>query len=234
MAARCATNYIRRSQLYRWHESQNGVLCDYIGSPVVEYYAGVADEDAAARTLAICDLSTLPRYGLAGSGAYARLQSGRDAVPEAPNKSQRQANGDLLVRLSSDEFLVLRMQFNGATSELSITPRPDTQSQNYFEIPRQDSHCWFALSGDRVAETLAKVCGVDLRPRHFALYDVAQTSVARISAIIVRHDLGSVPCYSVLASSSAAEYLWDCLFDAMQEHDGIAIGLAALKSLESS
>ena len=36
----------------------------------------------------------------------------------------------------------------------------------------------------------AKICGVDLRPQHFAVGRIAQTSVAKMSGIIIRADLG--------------------------------------------
>ena len=57
------------------------------------------------------------------------------------------------------------------------------------------------------------------------------TSLARMSAIIVRADLGPVPAYAVLGDSSLAEYLWGVLVDAMAEFDGQTVGVAALEQL---
>jgi len=59
-----------------------------------------------------------------------------------------------------------------------------------FPVPRRDASFWFALTGREAAAMLAKLCGVGLRPKRFADRSVAQTSVARMSAIVIRNDLG--------------------------------------------
>ena len=92
----------------------------------------------------------------------------------------------------------------------------------------QDSHAWFTLTGAHLPETLAKVCGVDLREAAFPLGSIAQTSAARINVIVIHHEVYGIPCFSVLCDSAAAEYLWDSLLDAMNEFGGEVIGAAAL------
>ena len=77
----------------------------------------------------------------------------------------------------------------------------------------------------------AKLCGVDLRPAKFPDLAIAQTSVAWLSAIVLRDDRGGTPAYHLLADSAAAAYLWDCLVDAMAEFDGRPAGLAAVRAL---
>ncbi len=46
---------------------------------------------------------------------------------------------------------------------------------------------------------------------------------------MVRDDRGAVPAYHLLANSAAAEYLWDCLLDAMAEFDGRPAGWSAVR-----
>jgi sarcosine oxidase subunit gamma len=79
----------------------------------------------------------------------------------------------------------------------------------------------------------AKICGVDLRPAHFPIGAIAQTSVAKMSAIIIRADLGSTIAYHVCADIASADYLWTCLEDAMAEYGGRIVGLAALRALQA-
>ena len=50
-----------------------------------------------------------------------------------------------------------------------------------------------------------------------------------MSGIILRQDLGELPVFHLLADSASADYLWDCLVDAMAEFDGAPVGLAALR-----
>ena len=73
---------------------------------------------------------------------------------------------------------------------------------------------------------------VDLRDDRFASESIAQTMVARLPTIVIRSDIGEVPALHLLGDSASAEYLWDCLLDAMEEYDGQPVGLAALHNLK--
>jgi sarcosine oxidase subunit gamma len=77
----------------------------------------------------------------------------------------------------------------------------------------------------------SKICGVDLRTHKFSHSHIAQTSVAKTNAVVIRNDLGSTPVFYVLSDISGVEFLWDCLLDAMQEYGGYAVGVSALQRL---
>ena len=72
---------------------------------------------------------------------------------------------------------------------------------------------------------------MDLREEKFARGDVAQTSLARVDAVMIRHQLGNTPCFHILSDSSSAEFLWTSLLDAALEFDGGPVGMAALRGL---
>ena len=57
---------------------------------------------------------------------------------------------------------------------------------------------------------------------------IAQTSVARLSSIVIRHDIVEAVSFSILAESASAEYLLDCLIDAMSEFSGAICDVEAL------
>ncbi len=107
----------------------------------------------------------------------------------------------------------------------------ETPPPRGYPVPRQDSHAWFLVTGGHAAAMFAKLCAVDLRPAKFAVGRIAQTMLAEVSAIVVRDDRGGVPAYHLLADSAAAEYLWDCLLDAMTEFDGRPAGWSAVRDL---
>ncbi|MNQ92516.1 Sarcosine oxidase, gamma subunit family [compost metagenome] len=98
---------------------------------------------------------------------------------------------------------------------------------NYL-LPREDSHGWLQLSGVYIAEVMAKLCGVDLRPQAFAPGAVAQTSAARINVIVI--NLGSVatPVFQILFDRASLDYFRGALMDAMGEFDGAVLGIDAL------
>ena len=74
----------------------------------------------------------------------------------------------------------------------------------------------------------ATLCAVDLSNSAFADGDIAQTSLARISAVIIRSDEAQQARFLVLADSASAQYLWDCLIETIADFDGRAIGIDRL------
>ncbi len=194
--------------------------------------AAVDDEIARARELALCDLSPLPRTGFKGRETVAWLAAQGAIVSDLDNMTVREDEASRIARLAPGEVLVLD-DLSGAGAlcarlAAAWSPEPDPGT---YPVPRAETSCWFALSGARAAETLAKVCGVDVRAHKFPEGAIAQTSLARLSAIVIRGDLGATLAYDVLTDSAAASYMWESLLDAMAEFDGRPVGLAAVRAL---
>jgi len=225
-------DYPRRSFLYR-QLLQAGCEFAELGDAVVAMrYGQVEREAAVARRMGLADLSPLPRTGFKGAGAPVWLSEQGLMIPPEPNLAVTQADQTLVARLSQEEHLILDT-LSGAGNrahEFEQTNAQQTPDRCYV-LPRRDSHFWFALTGEHTAAMLAKICGVDMRPHKFADGCIAQTSVARINAVVIRNDLGDTLSFYLLADSASADYLWPCLIDAMDEFEGACIGLAALRDL---
>lgn len=224
----------RRSFVHHRLAQAGAEFADVGGGILAALTAGGADEAAAARRLALADLSPLPRIGYKGEGAPAWLRQNKVQIPAQPNAAQPQADGTLVAALSAQEHLLLSPikppSGGGVCQQLAAAWSLDSAAQCY-QLPRYDSHCWFAVCGEHVGDMLAKLCGVDLRPESFAANAVAQTSLARVNTIVIRCPLGGTPAFYLLTDSASAEYLWDCLLDAMDEFSGAIIGLNALSAL---
>lgn len=225
---------LRRSFVYRELVAL-GAAFDEIDGAACACDLGGADEPAQARSLALCDLSPLPRAGYKGRDTCAWLAARGVAVPEADNQAVRQDGGWLAARLAPGEMLLLG-GLDGDPAPLDRlaadwAPDPDPGT---YPVPRADTNCWFAISGRHGAEMMAKLCGVDLRPHKFAQGAIAQTSVARLNAIVLRADLGGTLAYYLLTDSASASYMWGCIVDAMAEFDGAPVGLAALRALAAA
>lgn len=232
--ATAPTQYSCRSQLYRRHLNARARFEEVAGSAVVAEYAEAGDEVHQATHLALADLSTLPRTGFKGAGAPGWLEEQGAQVPDSPNQATRQKDGSLIARLSVEELLILSDLFADSTLPAVLQDRWSLEStKRVYSLPRGDSHCWFALIGDHATTTLAKVCGVDMRTHKFAECQIAQTSLARVNAIILRNDLATTPCFFILSDVSSTEYLWDALLDAMAEFHGRPVGIAALRTLQA-
>lgn len=178
--------------------------------------------------LALIDLSALPRAGIKGKCLSQWIESKRYEVDEEPNRAYAQRDGVLIARLSPGELMLLA---NPADASMDAMTYSLEATYNCYPVRRQDSHYWFALTGVRCPAMLAKLCSVDLSPDIFADGTVAQTSVARTSAVIVRHDIEDVLCYYLLGDSSTILYMWTCLVDAMKEFDGQILTPPALDNL---
>jgi len=192
--------------------------------------------EGSDQALRLVDLSVCPRWGVKGRGALAWLSARGAVLPAADNRSARQADGTLAARLSPGEALVLG-PVPVAPSGLgaAIERIPADGEAGCYPVPRRDSHAWFMIVGEDAARMSTKLCGVDLSPASFAEGQVAQTSVARLSAIVIRNDLirndlGPRLAFSILADSASAEYLWDCLLDAMAEFHGAVAGADCLST----
>ena len=178
----------------------------------------------SAAGLRLVDLSVVPRWGLKGRDALPWLGRHDAATPSANNLATRQQDGTLIARLSPAEALILASPVHGGSL---LAPAIDAMAAAgegaCYPVPRRDSHCWFLLMGDEAPNLLARLCAVDLSAGVFADFGVAQTSLAGLSTIIIRNDLAGL-AFFLLADSASAEYLWDCLLDAMTEFAGVVCG----------
>lgn len=225
--------FAHRSFVYRLLAAQGAEFTEISGSAVAARFgASLEDEVAAARSLSLVDLSPLPRIGFKGPGALGWLGGQGIAGLDRDNRAYRQGDGEIAVRLGPCEALIL----DAVARESALCRRlekawsGEDMTGCHPEL-RGDSHFWSAVCGLHAAPMLAKLCGIDLRPERFAQGDVAQTSVARLGAVILRADLGSVPVFHILGDSASAEYYWEVLMDAMAEFDGRLVGLEALREL---
>lgn len=209
-----------------------GSFGDHHGVTAVTDFGDPAGEALAARRLGLADLSPLPRVGFRGPGAREWLTARSVELPDEPNRARSQPDGAIAVTRSWAEVLVLG-QIHGANAQCAHleAAAADAQRAHAYPLPRFDGMFWFALTGASAADCLSKVCGVDMRESAFAVGSVAQTSLARLNAVIVRSEVGETPLFHLLGDSASAEYAWTSLLDAMQEFDGRPVGLLALHAL---
>ncbi|MCV3242115.1 sarcosine oxidase subunit gamma [Mesorhizobium robiniae] len=193
-------------------------------SPFAHRLTG-ASQTPQNENVVIRDLSTLPRIGFKGNGTTNWLSSKVSAVPAAPNKAITLSDGTLIARLGKEEYLVLpgRDAVGSVCSELEASWNADDASGERrigYPLPRADSHSWLYLEGSSIAQMMAKICSVDLRGDRFLQSEVAQTIVARISAVLIREITDGSYGLHMLTDFASADYLWDVLQDASAEFGG--------------
>jgi len=178
--------------------------------------------------LVLVDLSLVPRSGAKGQDMAGWAAMAGLPLADASNQAVRHPKGGLVARLSAGEILLLGDPFADDASWISAAQTHLDRGHGLcYPVPRADSHAWFCVQGEDAPAMFAKVCGVDLRPKAFADLQIAQTSVARVNAIVLRDDQAfkdkaDFPCYHVLADWPSARSLWGYLLDAMTEFGGQA------------
>ncbi|GAA5315469.1 MAG: sarcosine oxidase [Candidatus Pelagadaptatus aseana] len=224
MNAVSAESFHKRSLTHRLHAGTQWV--ERNNSAVVQHYSP-ADTQEQLQRCALLDLSGLARTGLRGKSAQTILAEQGLPFPEAPNQAAFADSGAIVARLGSSECWVLDNPLDEAAEVCAALDQRAQADAQAYPLYCQHSHAWFALTGRHLPELMAKICGVDLRPEAFPVGAVVQTSVARVNAIIVHHEIQGCPVFSVLCDSSLSEYFWAALLDAMQEFGGQPVGLSA-------
>jgi sarcosine oxidase, subunit gamma len=223
--------YARRSPLRRRLEAEGAAWGD-LGDVAVAETIGDA---APSGGIAIVDLSPLPRLGFKGRGTIPAMQSRGISVEATPNRAFRQPDGGLCLVLAPGEVILLS-NFAGdgeRLAQLESGWRIEDEERTY-PLPRRDSHAWLAVAGQAAPEMFAKLCAIDLRRDKFPDLAIAQTSIAKMSAILTRGDIGADPVFHLLVDSAAALYFCDCLLDASDEFGGRIVGLKELQKSKAN
>jgi sarcosine oxidase subunit gamma len=223
--------YARRSPLRRRLESEGAAWSD-LGDVAIAETIGDA---ATSGGIAIVDLSPQPRLGFKGRGTIPAMQSRGITVEATPNRAFRQPDGGLCLVLAPGEVILLsNLAGDGERlTQLESAWRIEDEERTY-PLPRRDSHAWLAVAGQAAPEMFAKLCAIDLRRDKFADLAIAQTSIAKMSAILTRADIGAKPVFHLLVDSAAALYFCDCLLDAADEFGGRIVGLKELQKSKAN
>jgi sarcosine oxidase, subunit gamma len=172
----------------------------------------------ATSRFGIVDLSKRPRLGFKGRGTLVAMQKRGIVVENQPNRAFRQPNGSLCLVLAASEVFLLGASDgdDSGFAKLEADWRIE-DGERAYPMPRRHSHAWFAVEGEAAPEMLSKLCAIDFRPQRFDDLSIAQTSVARLNAIVLRADIEDLLTYHVLTDSASAAYLLNCLKDSAEE-----------------
>jgi len=211
----------RRSPLHAWFSEQGATFTDIGDAAVV---SGFPDREAPP--LGLLDLTPLPRTGVKGRRALAWLAEVGWPVPGTNNTSVVTASAQRVARLADGEALILSAIAGDAGRVRELADA--IPGAGAWPVARRDGSCWFLLAGDAAVDCLQKLCGIDLRPERFPADAVAQTSVARTNAVLIRDAALPRPAFHILADSASTGWFHAALLDAMAEFDGAPMGVDEL------
>ena len=133
------------------------------------------------------------------------------AAPEAVGEVVRVDDG-VWVRLRADRWFFVADTAGGG-------PQPSGE-RNVTDV----THAYgiLSLSGAQAADVLAQVCALDFSDRAFPDQHAAQTSLAKVAALIVRLD-DQQRAYLILVERSVTAYVWAVMADILRSTTSVAL-----------
>lgn len=188
--------------------------------------APVKDRFLEKGPLSLVDRSRAPYAGLKGPRAAEWIA--QHTLLPGNNQALLTECGQLLLQLAPEEFLLCCPDEDRTAEASSPLAFPAFELSGDVEpglvpVPRSDMNAWMSLEEtggqDAAAQRLATLCAIDFREPHFPSLRLAQTSLARTNAIILKQDIetsaGLVRRFHIFADWSTSSYLWRAIAEAL-------------------
>ncbi len=181
----------------------------------------------SAAGVQIEDLSRRRRFGCKGPGAERWLLAAGLRVPADANSAALAANGILVARLATSEFLVEAVAGGAADVEasglqLGVTVRP----ADVYPVARQD--LVVGLEGAGLPELLRQICSVDFVPLLAAAGPdagpIVLTSMIGVGVVAWPRRGTNGPAVTLWLDPSFAHYFWTTLHEVGRGVGASAIG----------
>jgi len=186
-------------------------------SPLEPWFRGFplpSPDDGAV--LRFEDLSLRSRFGCKGPGAQAWLAAAGYSVPAEPNSAAIDADGVLVARLATAEFLIEAA--DGGADRVESTLRrltPPACPYDVYPVARQD--LVIGIEGPAINALLRQTCSVDFAPllERCGRYagPIILTSMIGVSVVAFVRRAAEGPVLTLWADPSFAHYFWTTLLE---------------------
>jgi heterotetrameric sarcosine oxidase gamma subunit len=180
-------------------------------SPVTVEYGWEISARRSGADLRIMDCTPLAKVLVRAStdGEVARTLG----VPFG--RAARDEHGTLVVGSGPGEWLLLAPPATNAVVARRVEGVPDEGLVSVFDATH--GRALMRITGERAADLLAKVCGVDFSEEVTPDGAAFRSSVAKLVTDVVRDDRGAERSYLLHCERSSGQYLFDALIDAGDE-----------------
>lgn len=179
--------------------------------------------------LSFTDLSARARCGCKGPGAGQWLRSAGCLVPADANSALLDADGVLVARLATSEFLVdavaAAADSTGAVRVRTLRAQLAERSQpgDVYPVARLDTVA--TVSGSRLNDLMRQVCSVDFEPllgsaaagAGESAQPVVLTSMIGVGVVAWPHGEPAGPAITLWCEPSYGHYFWDTLREVAQD-----------------
>lgn len=198
-----------------------------VGREVSSFADWEVDARRSTAALRLADLTSLAKVAVRGphDGALAA------ALAAGFGRATPSAEGRLVVGSGPGEWLVLGSPGEQDKLQTELTRSVESAGEFGSVVDLTHGRAMLRLTGERSADLLAKVCGIDLSDDFVPNHSALRTSVAKLVTDLVRHDVDGVPSYLIHCERSSGAYLFGALLDAGQEFEVDTDGFAAAPEL---
>lgn len=169
------------------------------------------------------DLSLRSRFGCKGPGAEAWLATAGYRVPPAPNSAAVDADGTLVARLATGEFLI--ESTDGAAARVESTQRQLESTErppDVYGVARQD--LVIGIEGAATNALLRQTCSFDFAPLLERCQQdagpIILTSMIGVSVVAFLRRAAGSPVLTLWVDPSFAHYFWATLLEVGGELGG--------------
>jgi sarcosine oxidase subunit gamma len=186
--------------------------------------AGVAHGARAMESIALVDLSCLPRFGVKGPGAAGALEALGLALPREANRWCDLEGGGLVARLGRSEFLLEDGCSGGSVCR--VREALADGAPGVYPVLRQDLA--LALVGDQMRALWEQTCSFDVQEFARVPRLVVMTTMIGVSVTVVRDGFAGRDGFRIWCDGTFGPYFFETLLGIAGELDGGAAGICDL------
>ena len=183
-----------------------------------------ADGGPPLATVAIVDLSPLPRFGVKGPGAEGALRALGFALPTEPNRWAVLDGGGLVARLGRSEFLIEEDIAGGQVGR--VREALADGAPGVYPVPRFDLA--LALVGPNVQALWDQTCSFDARELAATPGLVVLTTMIGVSVTVLRTEFLEHEGLRIWCDGTFGRYFFETLTEIARELGGGIAGIGDL------
>lgn len=203
------TTPVKRSPIHYAEEKWQGLFIEQAGWQVVQLYSSIEKETAVIRQgLALCDQSHRGKVLVEGARAGELLSVAGVTV----GAGQITALGRVYC-LRPDLFFITTSTGGEAAALAGLEKAGDGRDDlvTITDVTHGRAELWVVGSHGR--RLLSRLCGLDFHDSQFPAGTAKQSSLAKTSQLIIRHDVADVPAYALIGPRSLGAYLWQTIME---------------------
>lgn len=230
---------MKRTSLYRVHESLNAKFTEFGGWEMPLQYSSIVKEHLAVRaTVGLFDLSHMGEFEVHGQGAnelvqklstndVGRLTDGRVLYTLFCNETGGIVD-DLLIYRHADNHYMLVVNAANIEKDLAWVETHNDTGAKIKDVSEQTA--LIALQGPKSIDILNPFVR-ELNVSEISFFRFAVGEVAGIPTTISRTGYTGETGFELYVNAGDAENLWNTLYPAVMEADGQPVGLGARDTL---